>query len=376
MTKTSLIIALSAVVVIILCLIITFIIIVFGIPNQAEHLYGEASSGISQTQRLILSAKLLINNETLTQQISDGPPQTFEVVYGDTSAEIVGRLQKQGLISNADAVLDYMVFKGIDTTLQAGVYELSTEMSPIQISETLQNATAEEITFTILAGWRLEEIAESLPTSGLSITSDEFLASTASPPPGAQISNYLPSDKSLEGFLSPGSYKLPRETSSDELIIFLTNKFIGQLDSEILDRLHDQGLDLFQALTLASIIEREAVVSDEMPQIASVFLNRLRVGMKLESDPTVQYALGFDEINQNWWKNPLTHQDLQFNSQFNTYLYPGLTPGPISNPSYEALQAVANPAVTPFYFFRAKCDGSGEHQFAETFSEHLENACP
>ena len=114
---------------------------------------------------------------------------------------------------------------------------------------------------------------------------------------------------------------------------------------------------------------------EEKPLIASVYLNRLNIGMKLEADPTVQYALGFDFAAGTWWKNPLSLDDLQFDSPFNTYVYAGLPPAPISNPDLDSLQAVAFPAETPYFFFRAKCDGSGYHSFAETFEEHVANGC-
>jgi UPF0755 protein len=130
-----------------------------------------------------------------------------------------------------------------------------------------------------------------------------------------------------------------------------------------------------EAVILASIVQREAVVEDEQPMIASVFLNRLSIGMKLETDPTVQYALGYQEDRGSWWKSPLGLDDLAFDNPYNTYLYQGLPPGPICNPGLPALRAVAFPAQSPYYFFRAKCDGSGRHFFAVTFDEHLNNAC-
>jgi UPF0755 protein len=98
--------------------------------------------------------------------------------------------------------------------------------------------------------------------------------------------------------------------------------------------------------------------------------------MKLDSDPTVQYALGYNTAAATWWTNPLSASDLQFDSPYNTYLYPGLPPGPICNPGLSALNAVAYPAQTPYYYFRAACDGSGRHAFAQTYEEHLRNACP
>jgi peptidoglycan lytic transglycosylase G len=148
------------------------------------------------------------------------------------------------------------------------------------------------------------------------------------------------------------------------------------LTNNIRDGLDRQGLSIYQAVTLASIVEREAVHYDEAPMIASVYLNRLKIGMKLDADPTVQYALGYDAVNQTWWTNPLSVDDLKINSPYNTYATDGLPPTPISNPGLEALRAVAFPAETSYYYFSAKCDDSGYHNFAQTFQEHLQNLCP
>ena len=128
----------------------------------------------------------------------------------------------------------------------------------------------------------------------------------------------------------------------------------------------NHGLNVYQAVTLASIIQSEAVMEQEMPMIASVFYNRLAIDMPLQADPTVQYALGYNSAQASWWTTPLSAQDLQFNSPFNTYIYPGLPPGPISNPGLGALQAVASPEQSQYYYFQARCDGSGFHNFAET----------
>lgn len=114
----------------------------------------------------------------------------------------------------------------------------------------------------------------------------------------------------------------------------------------------------------------------EMPLIASVFLNRLNGGIKLDSDPTVQYAIGYNPDSGTWWTNPLTLEDLQSTSPYNTYVYGGLPPGPIANPGLDALRAVAFPAQTPYYYFRATCDGTGKHVFSVTYEEHLGKECP
>jgi UPF0755 protein len=129
-------------------------------------------------------------------------------------------------------------------------------------------------------------------------------------------------------------------------------------------------------VTIASIVQREAVVDTEMPLIASVFYNRLAIGMNLQTDPTIQYALGYNTAQGTWWTNPLSMDDLKIDSPYNTYIYPGLPPGPISNPGLAALEAVAHPTDSIYYYFQAKCDGSGLHNFSETFDQHQQNYCP
>jgi UPF0755 protein len=155
----------------------------------------------------------------------------------------------------------------------------------------------------------------------------------------------------------------------------LLDAFEAEVGTDIQAGWAAQGLNAHQALTLASIVTREAVIEEEMPLIASVFLNRYRAGIKLEADPTVQYALGFDEASQSWWTRPLLNGHLDVDSPYNTYLYGGLPPGPIASSSLAAMRAVAYPAESSYLYFQAACDGSGAHVFAETFEEHLGNNC-
>jgi UPF0755 protein len=295
---------------------------------------------------------------------------------GEPTYSIIERLEEEGFILSAEALSDYLVYAGLDTTLQAGEYQLSPKMAALEIAQALQDATPAEVTFRVLHGWRMEEIAEALPTSGLSFSGEEFLALARNPSPLSAVYQELPTGAGLEGFLYPDSYRLGREITVQEFIGTLVEDFQAKVENGMRQGFQQQGLSLFQAVTLASIVQREAVVEEEMPLIASVFLNRLKAGMKLDSDPTVQYALGLNEETGKWWKSPLSLGDLQVDSPYNTYLYSGLPPGPIANPGLNALKAVAFPAQTPYYYFRAACDGSGKHTFAETFEEHQQNACP
>ena len=355
--------------------------LVYTLPNHAERTFGPPAPGLDPVQRTYLSAMLLWQANDLTLPNEPyGSIQPFEVALGESPGAIANRLQTEGLIPDAGDFRNYLVYAGLDTTLQAGAYELSPAMTPLQIAQELQDATPSEVSFSILPGWRIDEIAAGLPTSGLNFTPQVFQEAAQRLPPNMpenlSLLQAIPGQASLEGFLFPDSYRLPRDLSVEAFIETLLANFQAHMDNDLQEGYRRHGLNLYEAVTLASIVEREAIVDGEMALIASVFHNRLDAGMKLDSDPTVQYALGYDADQNTWWTNPLSLDDLQVNSAYNTYLYNGLPPGPIANPGLNALRAVAFPAQTPYYYFRAACDDSGRHLFAETFEEHVRNACP
>jgi UPF0755 protein len=178
---------------------------------------------------------------------------------------------------------------------------------------------------------------------------------------------------SLEGYLFPDQYFFARNTTVNKFIEELVNHFFDQITSDLIEGLHLNGLNLNQGVILASIIQREKILQEESPQIASVFYNRLSSGMKLESDPTIQYAVGNQLVG--WWKNPLVTQDFQISSPHNTYLNFGLPPTAICNPDLDSLKAAAFPLKTGYYFFQAKCDHSGAHDFFITYEEQKNHLC-
>jgi UPF0755 protein len=344
------------------------------IPSQARRIYGPPAPWLSLPQRVQYSALLLWYDGLLTQSLDpSGAEQAFTIEMGESVDSLANHLEFVGLIRDGESFRAYLIYSGLDTSIQAGEYKLSTAMSALDIAHELQDATPEEVTFVVLPGWRLEEIAESLATSGLHITYDEFIDSAKTPP---QEFDFLAGANSVEGFLYPDSYIFSRTISADEMVYEMLRNFSAHLTLDLKNGFERQGLTVYQAVTLASTVEREAVQAEEQPLIASVYLNRLKIGMKLDADPTVQYAIGYNFLQGSWWTNPLSLLDLQVNSVYNTYIYEGLPPTPIANPSLGALRAVAFPAETTSYFFRAKCDGSGFHEFSETFDEHLQNACP
>lgn len=355
-------------------ILVLLVAAVIFVPIRATQLYGPPGPSLGLQGTLEYSARLLWYDGILTQPFnSSGLEQPFHIEAGESVPSIAQRLEQASLISDAGAFRDYLIYKGLDMTLQAGDYKLSPRLSIVDMARELQDATPEDVTFVVLPGWRMEEIAASLPTSGLDLTPEQFLAVAQYAPAGY---DFLDPASSSEGFLYPDAYVLPRVTTAQGLRDELVRNFGLHLTVELQEGFTRQGLSVREAVILASIVEREAVQKEEQALIASVFLNRLRTGIKLDSDPTVQYALGYNLVQQTWWTNPLSAADLQTDSPYNTYARAGLPPGPIANPGPDALHAVAFPAETTFYYFRARCDGSGLHQFAETFEEHLNNACP
>jgi UPF0755 protein len=352
-------------------------ILFLGLPVQAARMFGPPTTSLNTWQRVRLSAYLLWQAEELTSPANPyAEAVPFQIGLGEAVPSIAARLKEAGIFINPDPFISYLQYTGLDTTIQAGAYELSAAMTPVEIAHAFQDATPKEVIFIILEGWRLEEIAETLPTTGLEITPQTFLEAASTVSSSRDFFQQFPPQATLEGFLLPDSYEVPRELTISQLLIHILDNFGIQVTFDIREGFERQGLNLFEAVSLASIVEREAVNEDEMPLIASVFLNRLAADMKLEADSTVQYALGFDREHNTWWTNPLTFEHLEIDSGYNTYRYPGIPPGPIANPGLSAIRAVAFPAQTPYYYFRAACDNSGRHIFAETFDEHLLNACP
>jgi len=364
------------------CLIIFLIlclVLVGGfylIKTTVSDKFGPANPNLTITQRLIYPVELFLNQESLiTAREMTGSEGRFEIGQGESVSMVCLRLEQEGFIDDAELMRTYLVYSGLDRYVQAGQFKLSSAMSPMQIAGEMLDATPRDAVITVLPGWRIEEIAQNVAGSGLQISAEEFIKLAYAPTP--QLVGLLPVEdvSSLEGYLFPGIFEMPRETRLEALLGELLTAFSKNVDQTLMDGFTRQGLSIQQAVTLASIVEKEAVVEDEKPMIASVFNNRIAMGMRLETDPTVQYALGFQAANQSWWKSPLSSADLAVNSPYNTYIVSGLPPTPICSPDLGSLQAVAFPADTPYFYFRAACDGSGRHNFAITFEEHLENAC-
>jgi UPF0755 protein len=236
----------------------------------------------------------------------------------------------------------------------------------------MRNGVMSTRTVTVVEGWRLEEIAEALEGNGVS--GEEFLAAADSTDYEYDFLADAPSSADLEGYLYPATYGITSADNGESVVRKMLDAFGENLPPGVAEEAEARGLSLHDVLTLSSIIQREARLPEEKPVMAQVFLSRLRLGMRLEADPTVQYALAEEPDNveeYGWWKQGLTLDDLAYDSPYNTYVYNGLPPGPISAPSAETILAVVQPSDTNYLYFVAKPDGS--HAFAETLQEHLDN---
>ena len=338
--------------------------------------FGKPVQNLGFVQQMVYPLDLFFNRDKLTDPGNISlEEQVFIVDHGESVSMVCLRLEKAGFIDDAELLRTYLVYTGLDRMLKSGQFKLDGGMSPVEIADAMLDTTSTEAIVTILPGWRIEEVAANIAGSGLSISAEDFI-NAAYHPTADQLALLPISDAaSLEGFLFPGTYIFPRETDLAFVIDEILMTFTANVDQDSLDGFARQGLTVGEAVTLASITEKEAVVDDEKPMIASVFFNRLSQGMRLETDPTVQYALGFQETTATWWKSPLAIADLSVQSPYNTYLVAGLPPAPICNPGLESLRSVAYPAETPYFFFRSACDESGRHNFAITFEEHVNNQC-
>lgn len=337
---------------------------------------------------LYQSLYLSMHQEELNQTVSDdATPVTFVVQLGETATDVAARLQEEGLVVDGEVFRQFMAYHGLDVSLEAGTYRLAPNMTMYEIAEIFQEGGSNAQVVTIPEGWRLEQIAWWLEYQGL-MRADDFEAYARSAQYDYDWLASRPRGASLEGFLFPDTYEFaPDATPATVVDTMLANfeaRAVGEIESRLPGRqIYDPSLSGYRPMTvydviiLASIIEREAVLAEERPIIASVYLNRLdpayveETALRLSSDPTVQYAKGYDPETESWWNPMLPGEGQQINSPYNTFVLQGLPPGPICSPGLASILAVLEPATTDFLYFHAVGDGS--HVFASTLEEHLQN---
>lgn len=292
----------------------------------------------------------------------------FHVDAGDSVNSIADRLHTEGLLSNSLLFRLDARLHGLGGNLKVGDYPLRPDMSIDQTVSALTVYHADTISITVPEGFRMEQIAEVLDRHHMSGSS--FLREARQPSDlHLAVLAGKPASASLEGYLFPNTYDVPPGFSGKAFAQYMVQTLNRRFTPAMMARARAEGFNVFQVLTLASIVEREARVSRERPIIASVYLNRLKIHMKLQADPTVQYAAG---SKGNWWPVLQTEAvNVMPGSPYNTYTHTGLPPGPIADPGMASIRAVLYPKKTDFYYFVAK--GHGEHAFASSYAQQLAN---
>ena len=353
------------------------------LPSQMLLDVHQTASALTpdNIEHRILSLSLELQADRLQEAPGGDPrPRPFKIGLGEPALYIAYRLENEGFVTDAELFNLYLRVQFLDRYLEAGNYMLSETMTIPELAEALNAPSYEEELVTLLEGMRMEEFAEVLEANYI-VSAREFLEAVRNPRSMEIFDDYdfladLPTDAALEGYLFPDTYRFPVNADRVETVVA---KFLDNFDR----RLGERGLTAEPALTpreivtLASIVEREAVVAAERPLIASVYLNRLSGlcrdevrGPYLESDPTVQYPLG--NAADGWWPSITLDDYDRVQSPYNTFHNPGLPPGPIANPGLSSLDAVRSPANSIYCFFHTT-GVDGAHVFAATYAEHQQN---
>ena len=292
----------------------------------------------------------------VSRKPAEAVTETVVVPPGYTTAEIAALLVEEGVIAEAKPFVWYCRVNGLDGKLQAGEYVLSSEDGIPVVAATLAAGRVHVAKFTVPEGYDKKKTARVVEAAGI-CSAEEFLKTCRRGDPRGRVSS-----DDLEGYLFGDTYKVSADAGADDAVTMMVDRFFEVLGPEGLARAEGSGRSLQDMVTLASIVEREALLDEERPLVASVFSNRLARGMRLESCATVIYALGGDV-------DRLTIQDLKVDSPYNTYVHAGLPPGPICSPGRASLMAALDPAETDYLFFVSNGDGS--HTFSKTLRGHL-----
>lgn len=297
---------------------------------------------------------------------STGNSVTITITSGTTTDQLATELEQRHLIRSANLFRWLVRSQKANFKMYAGDYELSPTMTPTEIIEQLIKGeeVSNSIRITIPEGYSTEQIIDLLVQKGLGSKEEYTKVVTEDSFPYSFLEGTPAGIHRLEGFLSPNTYFIDPKMSPHAVIDMFLQQFAKEMTPEVQTRLSSTKLTVLQWVTLASLVEKEAVKATDRPLIASVIMNRLKRNMPLQVDATIQFLLDTP-------KAKLFNKDLQIPSPYNTYLHRGLPPGPIANPGDASLHAALYPAQTDYLYYVAKKDGY--HAFAKTYAEHLKN---
>lgn len=289
---------------------------------------------------------------TLPVDKNDRQPHTFVIPKGAGLNAIARDLEREGLIRNKIVFIVLVKQLGIEKNIQAGDYHLQKSLPTAEIAKRLTKGSLDRW-FTVIEGLRKEEIAEQA-TKDLDVSSSEFLS------------------EAQEGYLFPDTYLIPQKATAATIISIMKTNFNTKFSPEMKAKALRNGLTEKEVLTLASLVEKEALFDDDRGEIANIMLRRIKEGHKLQIDATVQYALGYQPSEKRWWKKEITFDDLEVDSPYNTYQHYGIPPGPICSPGKASIDAVVNATSdTPYLFYIH--DLNGHAHYARNSVEHQRN---
>jgi UPF0755 protein len=326
---------------------------------------AEEQAGLLRNSAVREMVRASLGDATERPLATRADQRNFVVEQGATAPGIARRLTEDKLISRPIVFLLPLYESGRENALQAGTYRVSAAMAPDEMADVFQRGTGEQLVLRILEGWRLTEIAAEVQKRFPAINADAFTKAAVAGPYEYGFLRDLQPGTPLEGYLFPETYFFATDATAEDIVRTLLDTFDTRAGDAVLSAAERRKVRVADIVIIASIVEREARARNESGLIASVYWNRVALGMRLEADPTVQYAVGA-------WREP-TIQDLAFQSPYNTYRVGGLPPTPICAAGEAALRASAEPATSEFLFFVAKNDGTGEHAFSRTLQEHEAN---
>jgi UPF0755 protein len=293
----------------------------------------------------------------------EGAEQFVTIEPGSNTRVIGQRLIEAGVVRNDVTFRAALWRTGHARSLQAGEFRFDRPMTPAEVIDKIARGDVYNRRITFPEGLSIREMARIYEQQG-------FGKATAFIEAGRDVSPIRDIDAAatdLEGYLFPETYSLPRDTTAAKLVAMMVARFRQLFTPEMQQAAETLDLTPRQAITLASLVEKETALASERPMVAAVYLNRLKIGMPMQADPTVIYALQ----RAGRYDGNIRRDDLQFDSPYNTYRYPGLPPGPIASPGLASLQATVAPATVDYLYFVSRNDGS--HVFARTLAEHNEN---
>lgn len=290
---------------------------------------------------------------------------TFTVGTGDSGATVARRLAQASIIKSEYLFRVLMKAKHLENSLKAGEYTITDVMGSSDILQLIVEGRQILLRITIPEGASVQTVAQAAEIAGIASASDVLKAVSSK----ELAANMGVNADSLAGYLFPDTYLLPRNAGGEQLVSIMVSTFKKRVFDAVPESSTLTAAELHQRVILASIVEREYRVAEEAPLMASVFLNRLSIGMALQSCATVVYVIS--EIQDKPHPSRIFDKDLKIDNPFNTYLHPGLPPEPICNPGLTALQATLRPASTKYLYFRLIDENTGKHYFSSTLDEHI-----